>query len=94
MVNGFDLIFVIIFGVYLGARSYGTWWNYQPAMDFGVDLLAVGTWQVPSSLLILTGAVLMFPRLVFMSLANNLMVLSIRSMLSEFFCELPHIEHG
>lgn len=29
----------------------------------------------------------MFPRLVFMTLANNLMVLSIRSMLTEFFCE-------
>jgi hypothetical protein len=30
----------------------------------------------------------MFPRLVFMTLANNLMILSIRSMLMEFFCEL------
>ena len=34
-----------------------------------------------------TGAVLIFPRLAFVTLANNLMVLSIRSMLTEFFCE-------
>ena len=31
---------------------------------------------------------MMFPRLAFVTLANNLMVLSIRSMLTEFFCEL------
>jgi len=30
----------------------------------------------------------MFPRLAFVTLANNLMVLSIRSMLTEFFCQL------
>lgn len=35
----------------------------------------------------LTGAVLIFPRLAFVTLANNLMVLSIRSMLTEFFCK-------
>lgn len=29
----------------------------------------------------------MFPRFAFMTLANNLMILSIRSMLVEFFCE-------
>lgn len=31
---------------------------------------------------------MMFPRLAFVTLANNLMVLSIRSMLTEFFCKL------
>jgi hypothetical protein len=31
---------------------------------------------------------MMFPRLAFVTLANNLMVLSIRSMLTEFFCTL------
>lgn len=35
----------------------------------------------------LTGAVLIFPRLAFVTLANNLMILSIRSMLTEFFCK-------
>lgn len=33
------------------------------------------------------GAVGMFPRLAFVSLSNNLMILSLRSMLSEFFSE-------
>ncbi|BEJ16219.1 hypothetical protein CspHIS471_0508240 [Cutaneotrichosporon sp. HIS471] len=72
MVNGFDLGFVFIFMIYLGARVLGTVWHNQNALEFGTDLLAIG-------------AVLMFPRLVFMTLANNLMVLSIRSMLTEFF---------
>jgi hypothetical protein len=31
---------------------------------------------------------MIFPRLAFVTLANNLMVLSIRSMLTEFFCKL------
>jgi hypothetical protein len=40
--------------------------------------------------------VLIFPRLAFVTLANNLMVLSIRSMLTEFFCEfrVPAAERG
>lgn len=36
----------------------------------------------------ISGAVLIFPRLAFVTLADNLMVLSIRSMLTEFFCKL------
>ncbi|KLT45208.1 hypothetical protein CC85DRAFT_299674 [Cutaneotrichosporon oleaginosum] len=72
MVNGFDLGFVFIFVIYLGARVLGSMWHNPNALEFGTDLLAIG-------------AVLMFPRLVFMTLANNLMVLSIRSMLTEFF---------
>lgn len=43
MVNGFDLVFVFIFAIYLGARSIGTWWHDPTAMEFGTDLLAVGT---------------------------------------------------
>ncbi|WOO84870.1 Calcium channel YVC1 [Vanrija pseudolonga] len=72
LVNGFDLGFVVIFMVYLGARVYGVRAHDPSAMEFGADLLAIG-------------AVIMFPRLAFMTLANNLMILSIRSMLSEFF---------
>lgn len=52
----------------------GFYWNNEWALEFGVDLLAIG-------------AVLMFPRLAFMTLANNLMILSIRSMFVEFCCE-------
>ena len=36
---------------------------------------------------------MMFPRLAFVTLANNLMVLSIRSMFTEFFCELIIVRH-
>lgn len=74
LVNGFDIFFVVIFCVYLAARLIGFWTHNEDALNFGEDLLAVG-------------AVFMFPRMVFMTLANNLMILSIRSMLSEFFCE-------
>src|SRR3954470_16855895 len=35
----------------------------------------------------ITGAVMMFPRLAFVTLDNNLMILSLRSMISEFFGE-------
>lgn len=87
LVNGFDLLFVIIFLASFFARVYGTAFHNMNAMGFGADLLALGGFLVffvtdPS------GAVLIFPRLVFMTLANNLMILSIRSMLAEFFCKL------
>lgn len=78
LVNGFDIFFVLIFGVYLAARLIGFWARNEGALEFGEDLLAVG-------------AVFMFPRMVFMTLANNLMILSIRSMLTEFFCKLSCI---
>ncbi|WRT69282.1 uncharacterized protein IL334_006266 [Kwoniella shivajii] len=72
LVNGFDLLFMLIYAVYLGARTYGFHYNDQSALELGSDWLAIG-------------AVLIFPRLAFVTLANNLMVLSIRSMLTEFF---------
>jgi len=50
-------------------------------------LVSLITDVAPADVLIMTiGAVLIFPRLAFVTLANNLMVLSIRSMLTEFFC--------
>ncbi|WWC63799.1 uncharacterized protein I303_106404 [Kwoniella dejecticola CBS 10117] len=72
LVNGFDLVFMVIYAVYLGARTYGFHYHDQHALELGSDWLAIG-------------AVLIFPRLAFVTLANNLMVLSIRSMLTEFF---------
>ncbi|OCF56114.1 hypothetical protein L486_06055 [Kwoniella mangroviensis CBS 10435] len=72
LVNGFDLVFMLIYAVYLGARTYGFHYHDQNALELGSDWLAIG-------------AVLIFPRLAFVTLANNLMVLSIRSMLTEFF---------
>ncbi|WWC90990.1 uncharacterized protein L201_005929 [Kwoniella dendrophila CBS 6074] len=72
LVNGFDLVFMVIYAVYLSARTYGFHYHDQSALELGSDWLAIG-------------AVLIFPRLAFVTLANNLMVLSIRSMLTEFF---------
>lgn len=87
LVNGFDLIFVLIFLTSFFARVIGTVDHNANAMTFGADLLAIGGSSVPKALTH-AGAVLMFPRLVFMTLANNLMILSIRSMLMEFICKL------
>ncbi|KAL7421096.1 hypothetical protein Q5752_003980 [Cryptotrichosporon argae] len=72
LVNGFDLVFMLIYGVYLSARMYGAHYGDAAAMETGADWLAMG-------------AVMIFPRLAFVTLANNLMILSIRSMLVEFF---------
>ncbi|ODN80904.1 hypothetical protein L202_03030 [Cryptococcus amylolentus CBS 6039] len=72
LVNGFDLVFMMIYGAYMSTRMYGLRYNDIYFMEMGADWLAIG-------------AVLIFPRLAFVTLANNLMVLSIRSMLTEFF---------
>ncbi|ORY33033.1 hypothetical protein BCR39DRAFT_520833 [Naematelia encephala] len=72
LVNGFDLVFMLIYAFYLSARLYGFHYHNDDALSLGADSLAIG-------------AVLIFPRLAFVTLANNLMVLSIRSMLTEFF---------
>ncbi|ORX39230.1 hypothetical protein BD324DRAFT_618919 [Kockovaella imperatae] len=72
LVNGFDLVLMLIYAIYLGARMYGFHYHNAEALTLGQDWLAIG-------------AVMIFPRLAFVTLANNLMVLSIRSMLVEFF---------
>jgi hypothetical protein len=81
----------MIYGVYLGARTYGFHYNNADALSLGADWLAIGSSSPQQSVLGIgsdsVGAVMMFPRLAFVTLANNLMVLSIRSMLTEFFCE-------
>ena len=42
LVNGFDLVFMIIYGVYLGARTYGFHYNNPDALSLGADWLAIG----------------------------------------------------
>ncbi|TFK53419.1 hypothetical protein OE88DRAFT_1655542 [Heliocybe sulcata] len=69
--NGFDLAFVTLYCTYGFLRLYGVYHHSLVARTAGIDLLAVI-------------AVLMFPRLVFVTLRNNLMVLSIRAMLVQF----------
>lgn len=70
--NGFDLAFIPVFCTYAVLRIYGI---YHPtgtwAQTVGVDSLALI-------------ACLLFPRLAFVTLKNNLMVLSLRAMISQF----------
>ncbi|EIW66012.1 hypothetical protein TREMEDRAFT_74835 [Tremella mesenterica DSM 1558] len=62
LVNGFDLLFMLIYAVYLSARAYGFHYHSADALSLGADWLAIGS-------------VLIFPRLAFVTLANNLMIL-------------------
>jgi hypothetical protein len=43
LVNGFDLVFMIIYAVYLGARTYGFHYGNSDALALGADWLAIGT---------------------------------------------------
>jgi hypothetical protein len=42
LVNGFDLVFMIIYFVYLTARVYGFHYNNADAISLGADWLAIG----------------------------------------------------
>ncbi|CAL1715034.1 unnamed protein product [Somion occarium] len=69
--NGFDLAFVTLYCTYALMRIYGVHYHKLWMSDAGIDILAVI-------------AVLMFPRLAFVTLKNNLMVLSLRAMITQF----------
>ncbi|KAG9050438.1 hypothetical protein FS837_005511 [Tulasnella sp. UAMH 9824] len=69
--NAFDIAFITIFISYGSFRAYGLHYDEKWAKTLGIDILALG-------------ACLMFPRLAFVTLSNNLMILSIRSMFYEF----------
>ncbi|EKM81761.1 hypothetical protein AGABI1DRAFT_118839 [Agaricus bisporus var. burnettii JB137-S8] len=69
--NGFDLAFVTIYFIYAVLRFYGVYHHNHWARELGIDLLAIT-------------ATLMFPRLAFVTLKNNLMVLSLRAMFMQF----------
>ncbi|KAF8548945.1 hypothetical protein OG21DRAFT_1606680 [Imleria badia] len=69
--NGFDLAFVTAYIIYAIFRIYGIVYHQRWARDIGIDFLAVI-------------ACLLFPRLAFVTLKNNLMVLSLRAMMMQF----------
>ncbi|KZP01440.1 hypothetical protein CALVIDRAFT_2828 [Calocera viscosa TUFC12733] len=69
--NFFDLAFMTVYVCYAGLRVHGLRHQSAWAKGLGIDFLAIG-------------ACLMFPRLAFATLSNNLMILSLRSMLLEF----------
>lgn len=70
--DGFDLAFILIYGVYLVLRVYGLRRGEAWARDSSLEILAMG-------------AVGMFPRLAFVTFSNNIMILSLRVMISQFF---------
>ncbi|KAI0787426.1 hypothetical protein C8Q74DRAFT_605518 [Fomes fomentarius] len=69
--NVFDTSFIVIFLVYLGFRMKGLHAGDPAASEFAFDILACG-------------ACILFPRLAFFAVSNNLVVLALRAMLSEF----------
>ncbi|KAJ7446684.1 receptor-activated Ca2+-permeable cation channel [Mycena latifolia] len=69
--NGFDMVFVATYCFYAFLRVYGVYHDHAWARSTGVDCLAII-------------ACLMFPRLAFVTLKNNLMVLSLRAMMMQF----------
>ncbi|KAF9466080.1 receptor-activated Ca2+-permeable cation channel [Collybia nuda] len=69
--NGFDLAFVTTFCIYAVFRLYGVYHDNAWAREMGIDCLALI-------------ACLLFPRLAFVTLKNNLMVLSLRAMMMQF----------
>ncbi|KAG8836029.1 hypothetical protein FRC17_010493 [Serendipita sp. 399] len=69
--NGFDVAFIFIFIPYILLRLFGVAEDQRWARLAGMDCLALA-------------ACLLFPRLAFVTLSNNLLVLAFRAMFSEF----------
>ncbi|TIB78349.1 hypothetical protein E3Q22_02646 [Wallemia mellicola] len=69
--NGFDLLFIVDFLLYLSFRLYGIWFDHPKYSLLGLDVLSCA-------------AALLFPRLAFVTLSNNLMILSIRALFLDF----------
>ncbi|KAJ2918690.1 hypothetical protein MD484_g1789, partial [Candolleomyces efflorescens] len=70
--NAFDLAFVTNYVFYFALRLYGVYYHKHWAKALGVDMLALI-------------ACLLFPRILFVTFKNSLMVLSLRAMLMQFF---------
>ncbi|KAI0774788.1 hypothetical protein BD413DRAFT_472139 [Trametes elegans] len=69
--NGFDLAFVTLYCTYAAMRVIGVYDHRHWAKEMGINCLALI-------------AVLMFPRLAFVTFRNNVMVLSLRAMMVQF----------
>ncbi|KAI0708832.1 hypothetical protein C8T65DRAFT_718427 [Cerioporus squamosus] len=69
--NGFDLAFVTLYCTYAIMRLVGVYDDHRWAREMGINSLALI-------------AVLMFPRLAFVTFKNNVMVLSLRAMIIQF----------
>ncbi|PVF95960.1 hypothetical protein CPB86DRAFT_763124 [Serendipita vermifera] len=71
MWNGFDTAFIAIFFTYFGLRMKGLFGDDDSYSDLGFDILACG-------------ACILFPRLAFFAISNNVVILALRRMIVEF----------
>ncbi|KAI0042867.1 hypothetical protein FA95DRAFT_1609847 [Auriscalpium vulgare] len=71
MWNIFDTSFIVVTLVYVGCRIKGLAYNDPDASDLGFDILACG-------------ACILFPRLAFFLVSNNVVILALRAMTAEF----------
>ncbi|KAF8962728.1 hypothetical protein BDZ97DRAFT_1920296 [Flammula alnicola] len=71
MWNAFDFAFIVIFVAYLTMRVRGLSNGDIAASDMAFDVLACG-------------ACILFPRLAFFAVSNNVVILSLRAMISQF----------
>ncbi|KDQ08719.1 hypothetical protein BOTBODRAFT_37715 [Botryobasidium botryosum FD-172 SS1] len=71
MWNSFDMAFIVIFASYFGLRLRGIIYNEYWASDLAFDVLACG-------------ACVLFPRLAFFSISNNVVVLALSGMIKDY----------
>ncbi|KAG9315069.1 hypothetical protein JVU11DRAFT_4181 [Chiua virens] len=69
--NAFDTSFVLVFLAYLGLRTKGLMCDEVDTSKLAFDLLACG-------------ACILIPRLAFFAIANNVVILALRAMISDF----------
>jgi hypothetical protein len=71
MWNVFDTAFIVVFLAYVVTRSYGLSTVNEWYSELGFDILSCG-------------ACILFPRLAFFAISNNIVVIALRGMAVEF----------
>jgi hypothetical protein len=71
MWNVFDTAFILVFLAYVFTRSYGLWTGDEWLSELGFDILSCA-------------ACILFPRLAFFAISNNIVVIALRGMTVEF----------
>ncbi|KAH8100884.1 hypothetical protein BXZ70DRAFT_936367 [Cristinia sonorae] len=69
--NVFDSVFILIFLAYLVNRCRGLYYHQPETSELAFDILACG-------------ACILFPRLAFFAVSNNVVVLALRAMIADF----------
>jgi hypothetical protein len=71
MWNVFDTAFIVVFLAYVVTRSYGLWAGSEWLSELGFDILSCA-------------ACILFPRLAFFAISNNIIVIALRGMTVDF----------